>query len=502
MNMKKKIVLTAIAFNIGFFSLPLGKGWGWAVFSQNEVDALRYSQTNFLGTARSSAMAGAFGALGGDFSTLSTNPAGIGIYRRSELSFTPSFFTQSTNAEMHGASLYDSKSNFNFGNAGLVLSYSEENSHSKWKGVMIGFGYNRISNFNNRISMSGVNKNGSLLDVYVADANATGDKNNLDQFGTNLAYQTYLINFDSTSNSFWHVIPNHGETQTKYVETSGAMGETVFTVGGNYDDKLFLGGTIGIPHIRYTETSTYTESLAKDTIYGFKEFKLNQNLNTTGAGVNFKFGMIYKPTDWMRIGGAFHSPSYFNMHDDWSSDMSSTFTGNNAQYSSSYQSPQGTFDYSLTTPARAIGSIGFIIKKIGVIAADYEYVDYSSARLHSATYSFINENKNISQKYTAAGNVRLGAEVRLQPMTIRGGFAYYGSPYKQGVGNDGSRMSYTAGIGFREQSFFIDFAFVLTVMKENYYFYNPDVNSGGAYVDPSINTSKASSVMMTVGFKF
>lgn len=466
--------------------------------AQNEIDALRYSQTNFLGTARSSAMAGAFGALGGDFSTLSTNPAGIGLYRRSELTITPSFFNQSTTSDLNGTSLRDSKPNFNFGNAGMVFASYNPDEKNGWKGFSFGFGYNRINNFNNRIEMQGKNNNGSLLDVYLADAIADGGHSqNYNQFGTQLAWNTYLI--DSANGGLTHVLPNHGETQSKYVETSGAMGETVFSLGGNYDDKLYLGGTIGIPRIRYTESSQYKESIANDTIYGFRSFTLNQKLATTGSGVNFKFGMIYKPVDWLRIGGALHSPSYYSMHDAWNSDMTSVFTGSNAGFSSSAKSPQGTFDYSLTTPMRAIGSLGFVIGKMGMINADYEYVDYASTRLHSTSYDFINENQAISNKYTSAGNIRVGTEWRiLNPMSIRAGVAYYGSPYKQGVGNDGSRICYTAGIGFREANFFLDLAYVYVQTKENYYFYDPSV----AYVDPSVNTSKSSSVMMTLGLKF
>src|ERR1035437_11060972 len=134
--------------------------------AQNEVDALRYSQTNFLGTARSAGMAGSFGALGGDFSTLSTNPAGIGLYRKSEITFTPSFFNQSTTSNLNGTSLKDSKPNFNFGNAGIVWASYNPDAQYGWKGFSFGFGYNRMNNFNNRIEMQGKNNNGSLLDVY------------------------------------------------------------------------------------------------------------------------------------------------------------------------------------------------------------------------------------------------------------------------------------------------------------------------------------------------
>ena len=460
-------------------------------FAQNDVDALRYSQINFGATARSSAMAGAFGALGGDFSTLSINPAGIAIYRRSEFTFTPGFFTQTTNSSYQGNIGSDYKTNFNFGNAGIVISTYEGNTKNDWKGISFGFGYNRLNNFNNRLVMEGKNNYSSLLDVYLAEANSKGDVSSFDKFGTKLAWDTYLL--DTTSGgSFYHMLPKYGETQSKSINTSGSMGETVFTLGGNYSDKLYLGATIGMPHIRYTEESSYEEKGDTNALNGFKSFTLDQNLTTTGNGFNLKFGLIYKPTDWVRFGGALHSPSWFTMHDSWSSSMTSHF----ATKTYDEQSPSGTYDYSLTTPTRAIGSIAFIIKKVGLIDADYEMVDYSSARLHATKYNFLNENTAIREKYTQSNNFRVGTEWRLNPMSIRGGVAYYGSPFNKAMDNDGSRISYTAGIGFREENFFIDFAYVYTMTSDKYYFYDASI------VNPSVNDSNSSSVMMTLGFKF
>jgi opacity protein-like surface antigen len=146
---------------------------------------------------------------------------------------------------------------------------------------------------------------------------------------------------------------------------------------------------------------------------------------------------------------------------------------------------------------RAVGSIGFIIGKYGIIGADYEMVDYTSARLRSYSYKYIDENKNIRSKYTVASNLRVGAEARIQPMSVRIGYALYGNPYKPAEKMDGTRTSYTAGIGFREDNFFVDFAYVYTQWNEDYYLYDPDVIAG-----PSKNSMLSSSVLMTLGFKF
>lgn len=466
-------------------------------YAQNEIDALRYSQLNFGGTARFSSMSGAFGALGGDFSVLSTNPAGIAIYRRSEFAFTPGFFSEKTTSNFKGNMLDDYKYNVNFSNAGIVLAHYEPETKNAWKGIMFGFGYNRLNNFNSRISMTGENDSTSLLDIYVSDAtNVGGDTSAMDPFGTQLALSTSAIWQDTSNGMFYHHIQGtYGEEQSKQVTSSGSMGETVFTLGGNYDDKLYMGITIGIPNIHYNQESNYQETADTNALNGFKSFELNEDLRTTGVGFNLKFGMIYKPADWVRVGGAFHSPTYFNMHDDWSSSMITHFTNPNEDFTS--ESPTGLFDYSLVTPMRAIGSIGFVIKKIGLVGVDYEFVDYPSASLSADKYKYLNENKAIRAKYMEGNNIRFGTEWKLAPMSIRAGAAYYSSPFKNGMGNDNSyRMDYSAGIGFREENFFLDFAYVLSQTTDNYYFYDASV------ISPSVNTSKSSSVLMTLGFKF
>lgn len=481
--MKTKLILAALVLNLGFISLS---------FSQNEIDALRYSQLTYGGTARFTAMGGAFGSLGGDFSALSTNPAGIGIYRKSEFTFTPSFFNRKTTSSFKGNSLDDYKYNVNFSNAGIVLAYYEPETKNAWKGVMFGFGYNRLANFHNRISMSGKNSSNSLLDVYISDAQNNGiDTAAMDPFSTQLALYSGAIFSDTNGIYYHHLQGVYGQEQSKSITSSGSMGETVFTLGGNYSDKLFMGATIGIPHIRYQETSTYVETADTNAWNNFESVEFNQDSRTTGVGFNFKFGMIYKPTDWMRIGGALHTPTYFDMHDDWSSDMTTHVLGD--VYKA--ESPTGLYDYSLVTPMRTIGSIGFVIHKMGLIGIDYEFVDYPSATLRSSKYKYIEENKAIRSKYVEGNNIRFGTEWRLQPLSLRGGFAYYSSPFK-GASSTGSRIDYSAGIGFREDNFFLDFAYVHSQVSENYYFYDASVTS------PSLNASKSSSILMTMGFKF
>ena len=137
---------------------------------QNEVDALRYSQNNYGGTARFTAMGGAFGALGADFSTLSINPAGIGLYKTSEFTFTPTFYVGNTSSTYSGKTNEDNKYNFNLGNIGLVYDFFKRGKFAEgngWKDVQFGFGINRLNDFNNRVVIQGYSANSSMMNQYV-----------------------------------------------------------------------------------------------------------------------------------------------------------------------------------------------------------------------------------------------------------------------------------------------------------------------------------------------
>ena len=320
-----------------------------------------------------------------------------------------------------------------------------------------------------------------------------------------MAYNTYLIDNPSVANQYTTYLPvSGGVTQNQSTQTSGGSGETVLTFGGNYNDKVYVGFTLGIPHINYSNTTIYTEK-ANDTVSGgINSFSLNHQLTTTGIGVDFKMGLIYRVFDWMRLGFAYHSPTYYSMHDDYSSSITTNFTNNT--YTSS--SPSGANNYQLITPSRVIGSVGFVVAQRGLIGLDYEYINYAQSSVSGGIPSFDNSSPNgnfnsintsITQQYQAASNIRLGLEWRLdENITIRGGYAIYGNPYQSSANIDASRDSYTAGIGFRTRVFYCDLAYVLTQYKENYYMFNPSYSN----LSPVTNSFSGSSAMMTFGFKF
>lgn len=474
-------------------------------YSQNEKDVLRYSTQHYQGSARFNGMAGAFGALGGDLTSITINPAGLGAYNKSEISFTPGFHLAWSSGTYKGQTYEDGRGTMIIPQVGFAWAF-EPNS-VRWSKAAFSVGYNRLANFNNRVYFTG-KSNSSLLDGYISNLNSGGGINpgninssGLFEYDANLAYQTYLINPTmSDSTQYEHVLKNSTNiNQEKTIVQRGGIGETYIAFGSSYMNKLYLGASVGFPTIKFSEETIYKETSDKsDTLTDLKNYSRNDDLITRGNGINFKFGLIYRPIEWIRLGAAVHSPNFYGMSDTWSARMNSEFK-DGANYD--YTSKIGLYDYNLITPTRLIGSMGIVIARTAVLSADYEYVDYSVARLKSSrkylagSYSFQTENNTVQDIYMATHNIRVGTEVKLEPVRLRAGYGYNMNPFAQNVGGDNSSQTYSAGIGIKEDGYFIDLGYALTQANERHYLYS-------TVSEPADIKTNNHFITLTVGFQY
>ncbi len=477
----------------------------FTVHAQDQTDALRYSFLAPQGTARSMGFGGALGSVGGDFSSISVNPAGIGIYRKGEVLFTPNLRFGNTEGRYLNSVQDDSRTTFNFGNLGIVFTRTERGKRydrAKWKAVSFGIGFNRMADFNRNYTYGGYMKtngteNNSFSELFVNDATLyPGDvvTNGTLAF---LGYQTYLVNQDSLG--FYSLASSEiGLNQTRSVSERGGISELVFSLGGNYEEKLMIGATLGLPTLRYIRNSYFEEvDAGGDNFDGFGSFRYNESLRTTGMGVNLKLGMIYKPADAFRFGVAIHTPTWFSLSDEFNESL----TANTENFQGIVSEANNTrrFDYNLTTPWRGIISATAMMGQYGFISADYEYVDYGSVR-----YGFTNEfrdeqsarNAVLKNTFQAASNFRIGIEGRLDNFFARGGFGYYGNPYKDNMYKN-NRMDFSLGFGIRNERAFIDIAYVLSRMEQTEVPYTvPYVMAPVAILNNRLNT-----IALTLGFK-
>ncbi len=464
-------------------------------FSQNSVDVLRFSRNFNGGTARYMAMGGAFGALGADFSTLSVNPAGIGIYKKSVFVGSPSVFLSNTKTTMDNSTDFDSKNNFNMNNYGFVFVNRMNHDKKGWKAVQFGIGVNRLNNFNRSFNMTNHNTESSLITDYQDQAYGKYP-DQLDAFSTDLAWKTYLFQDTTRVNggilAYTSALNKGGAEQRESVKEWGSVNELTFAFGGSYNDIFYIGGAVGFPFARFYQQVHHFETDDADTIADFKSFSMNRYLETHGNGVNFRLGVIVRPASILRLGFSFESPTWYSMNDYYYNDMEQLFE-NGTKLDA--KSPDGHFDYRITTPMKLNGSAAFILGRFLIVSAEAEYLDYSSGFLSSRTYTFSSENNDVKNKYGASLNGKAGVEFHMRPMSFRVGAAVFGNPYKEGI-NESVRYQLSAGLGYRDRDFFFDIAYVYSQETTDYYMYDP------VFVGPASVKENIHQIVMTVGIKF
>lgn len=489
--MKKLVLLLTIA---GLNVLNL--------FSQNEEDALRYSQIYYFGTARGIGIGNGLSSIIADQSSIIINPASVAKYSGHEFAFSPFVSINTTDAIYNNSTANDIKFRFQTGNIGLVLTH-KNSEQTKWRNVSFGFSYSRINDFSTYLNIEGFNDNSSLVDYFVARANGK-EPDRLNNFVEGLAYQAYLI--DADSNLLYHsALLGRGVIQQKSINYRGGMGEYNFSIGTNYDNSLWLGMSFGIQTVKYKEYSEYEEKDPRneDRIPCFENFIYSKDLKTIGSGFNFKFGMIYSPINFTRIGLAFHTPTFFNLTNEYQFSIKTQFSDTMSYRSKSVKSMRGEYDFEVTTPFKAIGSLGFVIPKGDSpfinIGLESEIVDYQMARLRASDYFFKDENENIRKFYRQTANFRGGLEVILDEIILRGGYGLYLSPYKSSQPNKNANTTiYSGGIGIRGKSSYFDITFLYFRVEKKYYLYEPDIVT----VNPANILHKNFGIIATIGARF
>lgn len=451
-------------FRIALILLATGIG----AMAQNEKDAFRYAQYSPTGTARYSALAGSMGAFGSDFSCLSAgNPAGIGLFKRFEFTFTPAVSHNRISTAYNGTKQSGTSTPFIISNLGVVFVGTTDTT-AGWKSIQFATGLNNLARYDGLSFVSGGNEGATNYFDYVAKEYAS-----FSDFADN-ALKYGLIG--ALRGGGYYSLVNADFNQQQISSTSGYLNEYVFSFGGNYNDKLFLGATLGIPFFKYYEKTTYTESSNPyyDSLIVFNEF------SEKASGVNLKLGVIYQPVNYLRLGAAFHTPTWYpNVKERYESSidvLGVPDTGN--KYVDIWLDGDATiFNYSLRTPYHATGSIAFIYKNKGFVNVDYEYVDYTASELQSENYNFSHENGRINSHYAGTHTVRAGGELNLSPLVLRLGYAYSSNPYRREVEKNGSRHTVSGGVGLKWKTFFADFAYMYRFGRDKDVFYDhPSVN--------------------------
>lgn len=463
-------------------------------FGQNETEALNFSHFSPTGTARFAAMGGAFGALGADLTVMATNPAGTGLYRKSEVGVSTAWSSHNTLTNYNGEKNSVDKSSFQMSNIGFISVVSTGNS-SGWKSVNFGFAYNHLKDYNKSFAVSGDNYTSSMLDFQ---ADLLNERPN--DYNSNAYYNADVVFWDSASNMYYNDFnyngANHyGASQSHQVQTTGYAGEYDMNVSGNYNDFLYFGATVGIQNIRYSNTVRHIEQAFDDGI-ALKDFESVDYLDARGNGFNLKLGVLAKLTHLIRIGASFHTPTVYNFRYDYWTDVYGTLDFGEGDVTTKGETPYGGYNWKLSSPARYMLSSAIVIGRMAIVSGEVEYADYSNLNISASDYLFDDANRSINQIYKGAISARVGAELKLWVLSLRAGLGYFDSPYQSTESNgEAFKLQYSSGVGVNAGSLYFDATYQYTTSNEYYYMYG--------YEDSKVSINNASNrFVATVGFRF
>jgi len=492
--------------------------------AQEPADALRISWTNLTGSARQQAIGGAMASLGGDLSAAFVNPAGIAFYKTGDLIITPQFNRQKNQSTYFGRTEKASKSGLGLGLSGFVVGSKQENKTRGTAAVAIAL--NNTAWFGNNLLYRGLNTKNSYSQKFLEEIGGQGDANLVASnypFGSSLAFNTYWIDTigGGTNGNFRYRTRapfQSGIIQENEIKSAGSQSELAIAVAGTGNEKILYGLTLGIPFVNYKRTSTFTEADASTALNNFNYAAIEEYLETSGSGVNLKLGIIYRPAPQWRIGFSFHSPTFLKLTDKYSATVTTdteNYKGLLTQSSKEFTNGDlAQYSYLHFTPSRMLASISYVLREIedvtkqkGFLTGDVEFVNYraSSFKVDPASsdqtetkayYSKLNDV--IDEIYRPAVNVRLGGELKFTTIMTRLGMAYLGNPYQNSNGEKGSRLQLTGGLGYRNQGYFIDLAYVHTTGKD---IHSPYRLSQQPFPSAQIS-QRGARVVLTLGVKF
>lgn len=456
--------------------------------AQDPTDALRWSWTLPSGTARQQAIGGAMGSLGGDISATFVNPAGLAFFRTGDLVLSPAFQQLRQQSDFLNRQESANRKQLSFGTSGLVLADVQTTHKGKKQVSVVSLAVNRTAHFRNDMLYRGLNTTSSYSQKYLEEINGIGDANvvaNQYPHGSSLAFNTYWIDTvgGGTNGNFQFKTRApiaSGLLQENWIRQSGGITELAIAYGGATQEKLYYGATLGIPFLNYRREGQFTEADAGTALNNFDFARITDYLETKGAGLNLKLGLLYRPNLYWRLGLAFHTPTLFSLKDTYRTVISTNtenYKGEQTQSSALFNNgAPDEFQYMMSTPYRAIASASYVLrsakdirKQRGFLTADVEYVNHRAVQYRpdtevdnsTTTKNYLKAlNRAIDQAYRGVFNIRFGGELKLNTWMVRGGAAFLGNPYENLYGEKGSRTQLSTGLGYRDRGIYIDLTYV------------------------------------------
>jgi len=454
----KKLYFTVIALAVMTFSQ-----------AQDITDALRYSTDQLSGTARYRAMSGAFGALGGDLSAVSINPAGSAVFKSSAATVTLSYNNRQNDTRYFNGVSTNDNSNVYFDQAGAVLVFNSTNEENPWKKFTLGVNYSQDNTFDDRYLAQGTGntsidsyflqyadgvplelletmENESITDLYLF----LGENEGFGAQQAFLGFQGFIINplsSDPDNSSYTSALaPGSFNQQYSYAAT-GLNGKFAFNFATKYQDFLHLGINLNAHFLNYDRATRLVEqnsNAGSET----NEIIFSNNLSTTGNGFSLQLGTIANVTDNVRVGLTYDTPTWYVIEEQATQRLETFSDEFNDRVIVDPNVVNVYPDYRLKTPGKLTGSLAVLFGDNGLISFDYSYKDFSNTELRpSDDPEFVFQNNLISENLKAASTYKIGGEYRIENWSLRGGYRFEESPYENEF-TLGDLNGYSAGVGY------------------------------------------------------
>lgn len=454
--------------------------------------ALRYAIDDTQGTARYRAMSGAFGAVGGDMSSLNVNPAGSAILSNNTASGTLTNYNSSKTSMYFDGKNSDNTSTIDLNQLGGAFVFFNTKEKSDWQKFVLAVNYENTNDYENNVFYQGTNPNRSISDYFAAFANGPGSAAGVPQSSLTgldytelsfvgqqawLGYQSYIIN-PAGADSYVSNAPAGSFYNENLFASTGYNGKVAINLASSYRDKLFFGVNFNVHFTDYTESSLVYESNTsannsdRPTLYSID---FQNDMHTYGSGFSMNLGVIAKLTNDLRLGLAYETPTWYRLTDELTQTL---FTTYNTGPDDANPNQDGSFvfnedlitiypEYKLQTPGKITGSLAYIFGKKGLISIDYALKDYSSMKFRPKDDNYFSTlNTAMADELTTASELRIGAEYRVKQISLRGGYRFEQSPYKNET-TMGDLSSISAGLGYNFGDSRLDLAFTHT--QRDYY---------------------------------
>lgn len=484
------------------------------------LTAMRYAMDNTQGTARFRGMSGAFGAVGGDMSSINVNPAGSALFNSNSSSVTMSVYNNSNKSDYFGGMAKDNTTTFNFNEIGAAFVFYNTKPNADWKRFTFAINYETTNDFDNDIYTQGINPNRSISEYFTSFANGFGGLGGIplsvlqdaqyagltfaDQQAW-LGYQSYMFDpVTNTPNNTAYIsnVPNNASYyQTNLINSSGYNGKLSFNFATDYKDVLYLGVNLNSHFNNYFQTSSVYESNSgpnNNTGNTLHTALFNNYTHTYGSGFSFSVGAIAKVSKEFRFGLSYESPTWYNLTDELSQDISTRYSDPTNVQSSIYINPAVVNiypGYKLNTPQKFNGSMTYLFGKKGLISFDYSLKDYSTTKFKPENDIFYNSlNTTMSNSLRAASEIRTGFEYRMKQVSLRGGYRFEQSPYKDEK-TIGNLNGFSTGIGYDFGFSRLDFAYSYSQRDMKTYLLS-------SFTDAATVTTKSNNFFLTYTFNF